>query len=159
MNTVPRPVLDAITVVPLADVDTKLLLDFADRLAVEPRYFGTGAVPRPSNRWRARLCHPAKVRGVAALVDDELVGVARLWSGPTGRVDMYLAVDAPWRQLGIGSRLAAVALTIAEGEGELSVVAIAEHRRAPVRALARRFSMETTIDGPGGLEFHRRLAS
>ena len=159
MNTVPRPVVDAIAVVPLSDIDTRLLLDFSNRLAAEPRYFGSGAIPRPSNRWRARLCHPAKVRGAAAVVDGELVGVARLWSGPAGRVDMYLAVDVPWRQLGIGSRLAEAALSIAEGDGEAAVVAIAEHRKAPVRALARRFSMDTTIDGPSGLEFHPRLAS
>jgi GNAT superfamily N-acetyltransferase len=159
MTTGPVASLEELLMIPLAEVRTPMLLEFADQLATEPRYFGSASVPRPSARWRSLLSHPAGVRGIAAMVDADLVGVARMISRPATGVDVYVAVAPPWRRLGVGTQLLQAAVSMATALGEPNVVAIAEHRKAPVRALARRFSMDTTIEGPRGLEFHARLAS
>ena len=66
MNT--EDPLEALVVIPLAEVDSPSLFAFASALCDQPRYFGSGAVPPPSARWRAKLRHPAGVRGVAAVI-------------------------------------------------------------------------------------------
>jgi GNAT superfamily N-acetyltransferase len=148
-----RPLL-----VPLAEVGMEAVCQFADDLGREPRYFGPTAVPRPSARWRSMLCHPAAVHGVAALVDDELVGMVRFAARPLAGVDLYIAVAGPWRRQGIATSLIETSIAVAINRGEGCVVAIAEHRRPAVRALAQRFFDGVTIDRPTATEYHRVAA-
>lgn len=151
--------LDTLAVIPLAEVDTPQLFAFAAALVDQPRFFGAGAVPPPSARWRSKLCHPAGVRGVAALIGGELVGVARVSPRPAHGVELYIAVAAPWRRQGIGTALAAAATRLARTMGEQTLIAVSDHRKASARAMARHLSSEATLVGPYGVEFHTRLAS
>lgn len=158
MSTVPITPLEETTLIPLAEVDTQMLVAFADELAAVPRYFGNGAIPRPSARWRSLLCHPAAVSGHAAVVDGELVGVARLTSRAAGGANLYLAVATPWRRMGVGALLVQASVTLAAHQGLVPVVAVTEHHKAPVRALSERFAVPVA-DPAACVRASERLAS
>ena len=129
-------------VLPLAMIGHDALGQFAAALEGEPRYFGPTTTPRPSARWSSMLCHPSRPVGVGAIIDAELVGVARLCPDESEHLALYVAVAGPWRRGGIPTRLVDAALSVAASMGDTSVVAIAEHRKAPVRLLLRKFNVE-----------------
>ena len=158
MSTMPA-VSSELLVVPLAGIGDGALDEFAASLAREPRFFGRKSTPRPSVNWCSMLCHRSRRVGFAALVAGELVGVARLWPRTVDGLDMYVSVAAPWRQMGIGARLVREAFDLTAALGHTSVVAIAEHRKAPVQALARRFEMEPLRMIAGVTEFQATIAS
>jgi GNAT superfamily N-acetyltransferase len=148
------------TIIPLTEVDPTTLEQFANELMNVPRSFGPGSMPKPSVRWRSVLSHPSRVRGAAAMIGDELAGVARLVPRPVARSDLYVAVAPPHRGHGLATRLVRAAIDLATASGERGLVMIVEHRKAPVRALARHFGAEPpSIDDHGQLEIFLRLAS
>ena len=98
--------LDSLVVIPIAEVDSPQLFAFADGLVDEHQFLGAGAGWASAVRWRSVLCHPAGVRGVAAVIGDELVGVARVSPRPAHGVEVDIVVAAPWRRRGVGTALA-----------------------------------------------------
>lgn len=133
-----------LTVVSLASVGDEALVRFADGLRDEPRYFGRTNVPQPSRRWTSMLVHPARRVGFGAVIDAELVGVARLCASESEHLAMYVAVTPRWRRLGIATRLMDETLSLAGSMGDDAVMAITEHRKAAVRSLLSRYQAEAT---------------
>lgn len=95
------------------------------------------ALPGPTAPWHAQLLHPARPLGVAAVVDGEVVGVARLVRRTGAAREVLVAVAPAWRHQGIGGRLWAEAVALVEARGERAVPAI-EPPTAPVRHLPTR---------------------
>jgi GNAT superfamily N-acetyltransferase len=124
MSTTPVLSFD-LDVIPLASIDDADLHDLVTGLS------------GPSAPWHAQLLHPARPMGVAAVVDGEVVGVARLVRRTdTGR-EVLVAVADAWRRQGIGGRLWSEAVALVEARGERALPAI-EPPTAPVRALPQR---------------------
>lgn len=98
--------------------------------------FGAG-LPGPVAPWHAQLLHPARPLGVAAVVEGELVGVARLVRRTEEGREVMVAVAEAWRHQGVGARLWDGAVALAEARGERALPAV-EPRTAPVRALPQR---------------------
>lgn len=96
-----------------------------------------GGLPGPSAPWHAQLLHPARPMGVAAVVDGEVVGVARLVRRTEAGREVLVAVADTWRHQGIGGRLWSEAVALVEARGERALPAI-EPTTATVRALPQR---------------------
>jgi GNAT superfamily N-acetyltransferase len=156
MSTMPVISFD-LEVVPLATIGDDAIHRFAARLAAEPRVFGPRAAGRPSGRWCSMLTHPSQPVGVAAMVDDDLVGVARLTRRAAAGRELYVAVAAPMRRLGLGGRLVREAGALAAARGE-DVVLVAERPNAPVRSLTERFRLQPVDAVAGFLAFQGRVA-
>ncbi len=124
MSTTPVLSFD-LDVVPLRVIDDAALHALVARL------------PDPSAPWHAQLLHPARPLGVAAVVDGEVVGVARLVRRTEAGREVLVAVAEPWRHQGIGGRLWREAVALVEARGEQTLRAI-EAPPAPVRALPQR---------------------
>jgi GNAT superfamily N-acetyltransferase len=137
--TTPEP-----AVVSLAAIGDDTLGDFTAALQNEPRYFGRESMPRPSHRWASMLAHPSRPMGVGAVIDTELVGVARLCADEEEHLALYVAVAPRWRRLGIATRLVEEVLSVAGSVGDGTVVAVSEHHKAPVRSLQHRFHAQAT---------------
>jgi len=137
--TTPEP-----AIVSLATIGDDTLGDFTAALLDEPRYFGRASMPRPSRRWASMLAHPSRPVGVGAVIDAELVGVARLCANEAEPLALYLAVAPRWRRLGIATRLVEAALCVAGSVGDGAVVAVSEHHKAPVRSLLHKFHAQGT---------------
>ena len=73
-------------------------------------------------RWSSMLSHPARRTGLAAYVDGELVGVARVWHRAGDVTEVYLAVDPTRRHHGVATRLVNE-LTAATGDRDATLVA------------------------------------
>ena len=133
-------------VVPLSEVGEADVVGFTDDLKAEPRVFSAAAVGRPSARWCSMLVHPSRPMGVAALVGVELAGVARFTRlTATGR-ELYIAVAAPYRRLGIATELLREARDLA-GERAEEAVLMADEPRRTVRSLAERFRPQPSAAG------------
>lgn len=124
MSTTPVLSFD-LQVVPLAAV------------ADDDVYGLVAALSDPSAPWHAQLLHPSRPLGVAAVVDGELVGVARLVRRTTEGREVLVAVAPAWRHQGIGGRLWAEAVALVEARGERARPAI-EPSTAAVRHLPAR---------------------
>ena len=156
MSTMPVISFEPI-VVSLATIGADALYRFAGDLATEPRVFGSEAVGRSSIRWCSMVTDPSPLCGVANVVDDELVGIGRLMRRTTAGRELYVAVAAPWRRLGLGTRLVRDARQMAAERGE-EVVLVAERPKAPVLALAQRFGLRPVGTVAGFLAYHGRSA-
>ena len=133
--------------VPLATVADGAVQGFADGLLATPRV--VGGAGRPSARWCTMLLHPSRPLGVAALVGADIAGVARFTRLTAAGRELYLAVAAPYRRLGVGSELLAAAEAVAAERGEAAILMADAPRRA-VRSLADRFRpqpFDTTVAG------------
>jgi GNAT superfamily N-acetyltransferase len=147
MSTMPVISFDPV-VMSLATIGTDAVHRFVADLASEPRMFGTAVAGRSSTRWRSMLTHPSAQDGVAIKVDGDLVGIGRLTRRTSTGRELYVAVAASWRRLGLGARLIGEAARLAAQHGE-DLVLVAERPKASVRQLAQRFRLQPvkTIDG------------
>lgn len=73
---------------------------------------------------------PARKLSLVALKRGELIGTVRLWPIQMGRKPSLLlgplAVDAAWRDKGVGSALMSEALRRAQGAGERSILLVGD---------------------------------
>jgi len=156
MSTMPVLSFDPV-VMSLAIIGTEAVHRFVADLAAEPRMFGTTAAGRSSTRWRSMLTHPSLLEGVAVVVDDDLVGIGRMTRRTSAGRELYVAVAASWRRLGLGARLIGEASRVAAEHGD-DVVLVAERPKAPVRQLAQRFRLQPINSIDGFLAYHLRCA-
>lgn len=130
---------------PLTSIeDAERLREFCSILATEPRYFGPGAQPITPRLTVSRLLHPAGPPCLGAVLGDTVVGIARLEPRRAlgEGAELSVAVGAPWRRAGIGTRLVKTVLRDA-GAAELgwASMTVPRNNRAAI-ALARACGME-----------------
>jgi GNAT superfamily N-acetyltransferase len=135
MSTTPTPSFD-LDVVPLAAIGDDALFRLVAGLP--------GAAG-----WQAQLLHPARPVGLAAVVDGEVVGVARVVRRTEAGREVLVAVAEAWRHEGIGARLWCEAVALVEARAEVAVPAV-EPPSATVHRLPRQARLHAA-DASAGL--------
>ncbi len=133
---------------------------FCDELRAETRYFGrrASAAPKPAASLVRRLGAPAPGIGVAALVEGELVGLARIDDDAPGGPELLVAVARSWRGRGVALALGQEIVARAHRAGMARIVLRTSYRRSDLRELGDALGFQVVDLGQGRLDLVRRLA-
>ena len=136
------------------------VLRFCDELRAETRYFGrrAAAAPKPTAALVRRLESPTRGIGVAAVVDGELIGLARIDDEAPGGPELLVAVARPWRGRGVALALVQEIVTRARSAGMTRIVLRTSDRRSDLRDVGDALGFQVVDLGQGRLDLVRSLA-
>jgi predicted N-acetyltransferase YhbS len=145
------PAFSGIVREPQVYVTDETASDLAAREALLDRAFGSARFEKTVERLREGR-RPASRLALAAKDGDALVGTLRLWHVRAGTVPALLlgplAVETPYRSLGIGRRLMAEALFRAHGLGHAAILLVGDAPYYEPFGFARRHTLRLALPGP-----------
>jgi GNAT superfamily N-acetyltransferase len=130
---------------------------FCERLRAETRWFGRRGAdcPKPAPSLIRRLAsHEPGIR-LAAVVDGEIIGLARIDVGAAAP-ELLVAVDATWRRRGVALALGRAVVARAHDAGFERIVLRTSERGDRLRELAAALGFEV-VDLGQGLDLIRVL--
>jgi GNAT superfamily N-acetyltransferase len=133
---------------------------FCDELRVETRYFGrrAAAAPKPAASLIRRLESPVPGIALAALVDGQLIGLARIDEHAVGGPELLVAVAGPWRKQGVALALVTEIVARAHRAGMSRIVLRTCYRASELRQLGDALGFQVVDLGQGRLDLVRWLA-
>ena len=130
---------------------------FHDHLRVEARSFGArrAVSPPPGASLVRRLDRPGPGIALAAMVDGEVIGLARIDESATDGPELLIAVATPWRRRGVATALGRATVARAHAAGVPRIVMPAGRRCARVHELGAELGFRVFDLGAGRLDLVR----
>ena len=132
---------------------------FCDELRAETRWFGRKAdhAARPSAVLVRRLAADGPGIRLAAVHDGELIGLARIdLSGPSG-AELFVAVAAPWRRMGVALALGREVVARAHASGIPRIVMRTSYRGPSSASSGASLGFQVVDLGHGRVDLVRML--
>jgi GNAT superfamily N-acetyltransferase len=130
---------------------------FCDALRAETRTgSGDRGASSPSAALIRRLEAPGPAMALAALLDGEIIGLARIDSVPLGP-DLLVAVAPRWRSRGVATALGQAIVSRAHAAGVPRIVLRTGGRGSELRQLAQTLGFQVFDLGRGRLDLVRSL--
>lgn len=133
--------------------------DFCSSLRAETRYFGRrgAAAPKPTPSLVRRLESSEPAIALAAFVDGEIIGLARIDETASDGPELLIAVARPWRGQGVALALGLAIVARAHGAGVPRVVLRTSVCGTDVRELGNGLGFHVVDLGRGRLDLVRIL--
>jgi GNAT superfamily N-acetyltransferase len=133
------------------------IVRFCDGLRAEARWFGRRAADcaKPSPSLIRRLASMEPGLRLAAVLDGEIIGLARIDTSAQSGPELLVAVAAPWRRQGVALALGQAIVAQAHDAGIDRVVLHTSYRGSELRELGAALGFQVVDLGRGRLDLIR----